>query len=639
MLSILLGAAIKAQRPIVVDGVLCHPSRLIVKLADIGETSSLTRAGLRVLETYPQIRCAVVETVDGSVKEARSQLEGQPGIERVEYDRAARAAYTPNDAMWPDMWHARTLKVDLAWDLTRGSSNVIVAVIDTGVNTAHPDLAGNIWVNSGEIPNNGIDDDANGYIDDRNGYDFGYNDPIPNDVNGHGTSCAGLVAAVQDNTIGVTGTAPFAKIMALKASTDDGYFYDSANIGCYMYAAGNGAKVLSCSYFSDRVSQAERDAIDYCWQRGILPVVAAGNANTITPYYPGAYENVLAVGATDQSDNKAGFSNYGSWVDVASPGVSLRSTTAGGGYTNGFGGTSGATPQVAGIAALILGARPNLTNAQLRSILEDTATALATDWTNYGLVNAQKAVRVALGLETQVAKTPVARYITPIVYGNRIGGGIRGNEVARLYGRGFQTPNAVEIKVGTTNLRILRQTRDWIDFELPIGSAPIEVSVNGSKLRTFTRPAVSPTAWSAIELASPGAGTTGGFDETLRADNVNATCTRRSDGVIRLDTVFRRVVSFGNPMRLTLKRHFTGSTVGTEKVWIYNWSTASYPYGSWTQLSSRGLPQTSTTSTLTVSEPWKYIDPEGTVYLRVETSNDVASGAVLNLDQCVLLSR
>jgi subtilisin family serine protease len=348
-------------------------------------------------------------------------------------------------------------------------------------------LAGNIWVNSDEIPNNGIDDDANGYIDDRNGYDFGYNDPIPNDVNGHGTSCAGLVAAVQDNTIGVTGTAPFAKIMALKASTDDGYFYDSANIGCYMYAAGNGAKVLSCSYFSDRVSQAERDAIDYCWQRGILPVVAAGNANTVTPYYPGAYENVLAVGATDQSDNKAGFSNYGSWVDVASPGVSLRSTTAGGGYTNGFGGTSGATPQVAGIAALILGARPNLTNAQLRSILEDTATALATDWTNYGLVNAQKAVRVALGLEAQVAKTPVARYITPIVYGNRIGGGIRGNEVARLYGRGFQSPNTVEIKVGTTNLRILRQTRDWIDFELPIGSAPIEVSVNGSKLRTFTR--------------------------------------------------------------------------------------------------------------------------------------------------------
>jgi len=639
MLSALLAVVAQpADRPVVVDGVLCHPTRLLVKLKDVRSTAAIEAAGARVLETYPQTRLAVVETPDGKLKLERQKLTAAPGVERVEYDRVALPAYTPNDAMWGEMWHAKTIKADLAWDLTKGSSNIIVAVIDTGVNP-HPDLNANIWVNAGEIAGNGIDDDGNGYIDDVNGYDFGYNDGTPNDVNGHGSSCSGLVAAVQDNTIGVTGVAPRARIMCLKASTDAGYFYDSANIGCYLYAQQMGAKVLSCSFFSDRVSQAERDAIDYVWGHGVLPVVAAGNASTVTPYYPGAYENVLSVAATDQSNNKAGFSNYGSWVDVASPGVSLRTTNSAGGYTQGFGGTSGATPQVAGLAALIWGANPGLTNAQVRSIIEDTATFLSWDFSNYGLVDCEAAAKVALGLMTQPMKPVAVRYMTPLIHGQTVGLGSPRPRLARLYGRGFQAPNTVRIELAGVPLQIVTQTRDWVDFMLPIGKGTLSVFVNNSLRKSFTRPANPATTWVLTEAASTGSGVvTGGFEQAINADSWFVTVTRQSDGTILLDGNFRRVTTMGNAMKLFLRRHYSGTTAGTEKVYLYDWSSASYPYGNWVQFSVGPVPQTPAISTLTIDQPWKYIDPEGTAYLRIVAS-ETTDGAVMNLDQAQLRDR
>jgi hypothetical protein len=562
-----------------------------------------------------------------------------PGISRVEYDRAARPAYTPNDPKWPDMWHARTIKADLAWDLSFGSNAITVAVIDTGLNP-HEDLNANMWVNPGEIAGNSVDDDGNGYVDDINGYDFAYGDPIPNDVNGHGTACAGLTAAVQDNALGVTGVAPRAKLMGLKAAIDSGYFYDSANIGCYMYAQEMGAKVLTCSFFSDRVSQAERDAIDYVWSQGVLPVVAAGNASSVVPFYPGAYENVIGVAATDQGDARAGFSNFGSWVDVACPGVSLRTTSAGGGYTDGFGGTSGATPQVAGLCALIWGQMPNLTNAQVRSIVEDTASQLTADPSNYGLINAQKAIRVAMGLDTHLAKTSLVRYITPVQWGQQIGLGLKKGRPARVHGRGFQLPNVVTIRDGGVPLPILAQTRDYVDFRLAPGNGAITVHVNGVLKKTVNRPKLTASMWPLIEVSTQGgAVTSGGFDQGLANDSNLITCTRRSDGYILLEGTFRRVTAFGNPMKLVLTRHYTGSTVGTEKVYLYDWSSASYPYGSFRLINSTALPQTATQSTFTVNDPWKYIDPEGTVYIRIETSNDVSAGVLLRLDQAQLRDR
>src|SRR6185295_7407802 len=165
---------------------------------------------------------------------------------------------------------------DVAWDTLKGAPTVRVAVMDTGLDYTHPDLAANVWTNPGEIPSNGIDDDSNGYIDDVHGYDFAYNDSDPNDNFGHGTSCAGLVAARQDNGIGVTGVAPLCQLVGVKAALDSGYFYDSANVPALLYCADMGFQVISMSFYSDGVTPAEGDAINYCWNHGVLPVAAAG---------------------------------------------------------------------------------------------------------------------------------------------------------------------------------------------------------------------------------------------------------------------------------------------------------------------------------------------------------------------------
>lgn len=625
------------DHPIDVGGMLCHPTRLLVKLRNVEDTAGLHDVQIR--QAFPQIRYVVVEVPAGQLTVFRDSLRTRHGVERVDYDRAARAAYEPNDPMWPDMWHARTIKAHLAWDLTFGSANVVVGVMDTGVNVAHPDLQANVWINTAEIPGNGIDDDGNGRIDDVNGFDFYYNDGNPNDVHGHGTACAGLVAAIQDNNIGVTGVAPRAKIMALKSSTDDGYFYDSANIGAYLYAEQMGADIISCSFFSDRVSQAEMDAVDYIWSRGVLPVVAAGNASTIYPYYPGAYESVLAVAATDQNDNKAGFSNHGSWVDVAAPGVSLRTTTVSD-YTSGFGGTSGATPQVAGLAALLKGANPNLTHQELRTIIEDTATSLSWDFSNYGLINSQQAARVALGLDELLPRTPIVRYMTPYVATGRAGMMGGGEFPARIYGRGFEAPREVRVRVGTKNARILAQTRNYVDFMLPTGSDAVSVYVNNVLIRSMSRyTTIHGTAYPLIEAsARAGGNVTGGFGEAARADGVSLECTQQSDGLIRLDGTFRRVQTFGAGMKLQIRRHYSGTTGGTEKIYLYNWSSASLPYGTFTKISELPVLTAPGTNLIDVPQPWRYVDEDGTMYLRIDTSG-TTSGAKLHLDQVMILQR
>lgn len=615
-----------ALQPISIDGMLCHPSRLMVKLDDIGRTYELAQRGYRVIRSFDEIGWAVIETEPGNLLAVRSQLGKEAGVKRVDLDRAALTAYTPNDPKWPDMWHATKIKADLAWDISFGSNTVTVAIIDTGVNTAHEDLAANLWVNTDEIANNGIDDDSNGYIDDRNGYDFPYNDPIPNDVNGHGTACAGLAAGVQDNNKGITGVAPKAKIMSLKASTDAGYFYDSNNVAAYLYAADNGAKVISCSFFSDRVSQSERDAIDNIWGRGVLPVVAAGNDNAVLPFYPGAYENVMSVAATTETDARAGFSNYGSWVDVACPGVNLRSTSAGGGYTDGFGGTSGATPQVAGLASLIMGMNASLTNQEVRNAIEDSAIVLSTDFSNYGRVDCQKALQVVNGTLAAPKKPSKVRYITPLVA--EVGSGQY--MTARMYGRGLGAPHAVKIVNAGRYLPIYTQTRDYVDFGLPNGWSSIAVLVDGSKVAGIARPKTGNTTFTLTEGSTKGASLTGGFTETSAQDSTYMQVGRQASGLIRMEGTLRRLPSTSNTMVFRFARLYTGTIAGTETVQVYDWSSGSYPYGNWVTLKTTNpIPRTNTVLFINVPDASRFVDPEGTMLFRVDCNGTTSNGKLL----------
>ncbi len=628
--------------PIEVGGMLCHPQRLMMKLKLGIMPFQIRLSGSKILGTMPEIRWCVVEVPKGKLLETKEALSQGFGVEQVTFDRAARPAYTPNDPMWPDQWSLPSMNVNTAWDLSLGSNSAIVAVIDTGVETAHPDLAANIWVNAGEIPGNSIDDDNNGYVDDINGYDFAYNDAIPNDVFGHGTPCAGIVAAVGDNNIGLSGVAPRAKIMAIKACIDSGYFYDSMTVPAYLYAANNGARIFSCSFFSDQVSPSERDAINFCWDNNVLPIVAAGNASSVIPFYPGAYDNSMGVAAYGTNGNKAGFSNWGAWVDVSAPGTNVVSTALNGAYTTGFAGTSAACPHAAGVAALLLGARPTATNVELRNAIEDTATAVNQapfgEYCNYGKVNARLAMEAILGTPAQ-ARTPVVRYVSML--GNQPNDVIYPEDnflVSRIYGRGFQSPNTVEASISGVPVPILNQTRDYIEFEyLPPQFGPFAVKVNNIQISNLTMPRTYRVCYPMSEASTPSASTFGGFLQTLVSDGNLLRCTRQSDGIIFAQTTFHKV-QLSAELKLRIRRHYTSTEAASlERIRVYDWSSASYPYGSFVELSAITPPLSPTLSVFTLPNPSRFLDDERTVYVTITTSG-MPSGAELRIDEVNITS-
>jgi subtilisin family serine protease len=272
---------------------------------------------------------------------------------------------------------------------TRGytGQGITVAVIDTGVDITHPDLATNIWRNTREVANNGIDDDANGYIDDVNGWNFGVgeygNNVMPGfpsiSSNGHGTHVAGTIAGL-NNGFGVTGVAPNAKIMAIKLGTITTSGMNGDLPGAIRYAVDNGARVINMSIGTSDYTGL-KDAIAYAASRGVITVSAAGNASAPTPGYPAAYATQygIAVGAVDQSRTIAAFSNRAGTDNameyVVAPGVGIYSTLPGNTYES-WNGTSMAAPNVAGVIALMLSANPNLTVSQVRQILANSTVGL-----------------------------------------------------------------------------------------------------------------------------------------------------------------------------------------------------------------------------------------------------------------------
>lgn len=280
-----------------------------------------------------------------------------------------------------------------AWDLTIGSQSVIIAVIDTGVDITHPDLAANIWHNPAEIAGNGIDDDGNGFVDDVTGWDFGDLDNDPTDFDGHGTHVAGIIGAVGNNGIGVAGVAWNVSILAIKAVDESGSFPFSATLGAYDYIvmlkeAGHNIVASNNSYgayvpqFFEEFRAEQKAAVQRTIDAGIVFVAAAGNDGADIDAideedrtaFPAGYDlpGIISVAATDNSDGLAGFSNYGAReVDLGAPGVQILSTVPNGGYAF-FSGTSMASPFVAGAVAMIASARPGASPVELRQALMDS---------------------------------------------------------------------------------------------------------------------------------------------------------------------------------------------------------------------------------------------------------------------------
>ncbi len=288
---------------------------------------------------------------DLGVEEAVAFFSINGDVEYAEPNYLRRAEALPDDPEMLKLWGLQntgqtvngitgTPDADIdapeAWDLTTGSAGVVIAVIDSGIAWEHPDLGGNIWTNTGEIPGNGIDDDANGFVDDVRGWDFvsNDNDPTASDPASHGSHVAGTIAAIGDNASGVTGVMWQARLMPLRFLDTSGSGFVADEIAAIDYAITNGAKLINASYGSTQFSQAERDAIAAADAAGILFVAAAGNDGTntdINPHYPSSYvlPNIISVAATTPFDLLAFFSNFGNTsVDIGAPGTHTYSTLA-----------------------------------------------------------------------------------------------------------------------------------------------------------------------------------------------------------------------------------------------------------------------------------------------------------------------
>jgi len=364
--------------------------------------NTLSSVNGKIARSYLAPGLKLIE-LDGSIaiNDAVSLLAGDPDILYAEPDYIVHtAATTPNDPSFNLLWGLhQTSDADIdapeAWDLSTGSANVVVGVIDTGVDYNHVDLASNMWVNPGEIPGNNIDDDLNGWVDDVYGIDTVNNDGDPYDDNFHGTHCAGTIGAQGNNGIGVVGVNWNVSIMALKFLDSSGSGYTSNAITCIDYAASMGAHLTSNSWGGGLPSQAMKDSIE---NANMIFVAAAGNSgldNDIYPHYPASYTSpqIISVLSTDSNDNLSYFSNYGSTsVDVGAPGSNIYSCQPGNRYQY-LSGTSMATPHVAGLAALLMAYEPALiTNpAALKSRIlggVDVLSSLAGRCVTEGRINA-----------------------------------------------------------------------------------------------------------------------------------------------------------------------------------------------------------------------------------------------------------
>ncbi len=295
-------------------------------------------------------------------------LSNSPLVEYAEPNYTATILETPNDPLFPQQWGLSRIQAPLAWDVATSSGDVDLAVIDTGIDGSHPDLSDRVVARANFTADPDLDN------------------------NGHGSHVAGIAAANTNNSLGIAGLDRFVRLISVKVLNSAGSGSYSQVADGIIWAADNGAEVINLSLGGSFGSKTLQNAIKYASDKGVVIAAAAGNNGRSSRTYPAYYSQAIAVAATDQNDLKAYFSNYGSWVDVAAPGVSILSTTSED-YQS-WSGTSMATPFVAGLATLIKGQHPTWSSTQVRSQLETTADDIfgtGRYWT-HGRINACKAI-------------------------------------------------------------------------------------------------------------------------------------------------------------------------------------------------------------------------------------------------------
>jgi subtilisin family serine protease len=415
--------------------------------ANAALSTILSAAGLEEIDAgmFPSTGLSLLRIKDFKVDKAEdivntklaaltSAVAAQSGLVEIEYAEPDRVLYAdqtsaPNDPSFGQLWGMTKIGVmdnqpnagePGAWRQTTGSSNVTVLVIDTGVDYNHPDISANTWVNPGEIPGNGQDDDGNGYVDDVYGINAITNSGDPMDDQSHGTHCAGTIGAVGNNGVGVVGVSQQVKLAGCKFLSASGSGSTSGAIKCVEYGVRMGFTLTSNSWGGGGYSQGLKDAIDAAEAIGQLFVAAAGNSNTnndVTPHYPSNYnnDNVISVASTTDTDGRSGFSCYGATtVDLGAPGSNILSTIHNNRYAT-YSGTSMATPHVAGAAALLYAGNPSLSGvsggAQVKRALMltvDPISALAGKCVSEGRLNVGKAMEFLVNPGPSPPPPPIA---------------------------------------------------------------------------------------------------------------------------------------------------------------------------------------------------------------------------------------
>jgi subtilisin family serine protease len=413
------GAAVPARS----DAWIVRSERPLAAVAEAGWRTERLGTGVQLV-VAPGVSPAAM----------RAWAAGIDGVAGIEPDFAIRPTAVPNDPSFTDQWGLRNtgqaggsrggdIAAVAAWDVTTGSRSVVVAVIDSGFDYTHPDLAANAWRNPGEVPGDGLDNDGNGFVDDVHGWDFANDDADPMDDDGHGTHVAGTIGAVGDNGVGVTGVSWQVSIMGLKFLDAEGSGSISDAIAAISYATrmrrefGVNVVATNNSWGGADRSLALRAAIAEGGAAGILFVTAAGNDGVNgdrRANYPANedLDAVIAVTATNRSNRLPAFATYGPvHVDLAAPGAAIRSTVPGGGYAT-FSGTSMAAPHVTGTIALLATANPAASATAIRGAILSTTrplAALAGKTVTGGLLDAAAAVRAIRGDVPPLPPPPVVR--------------------------------------------------------------------------------------------------------------------------------------------------------------------------------------------------------------------------------------
>jgi thermitase len=483
----------------------------------------------------------VVDLPQGTEKDIASRLAQHPHLKSAEVDHLERPEFIPNDPYYFNAWHLQKIGAADAWDYSLGSG-VTIAILDSGVDAAHPELSTRL------VP----------------GWNFYDNNSNTSDVYGHGTVVAGVAAAASNNSTGVASVAGQAKIMPIRVTDSTGGGYSSMIASGLIYAADRGIRVASVSFANMPARSAVVTASQYMKDKGGLVVVSAGNSGIDENFTPTAA--MIPVSATDANDLKAGWSSYGNYVAMSAPGTNIWSTSRGGGYGS-FSGTSVSSPVTAGVVALMMAANTTLTNAQIESLLYSTAVDLGDmgrdPYYGYGRVDAAKAVLAAASMKSAVDVQAPSVSITSPDEGDIVSGLVPVNISA--------TDNAgvtrVELWVNNTTVAVDTTAPfgfSWDSTGVPDGSASLvayafdaagnfapssALSVNVSNVTVAMPKDTMPPA---IHIINPVAGNISGNNVPI---SVSASDNSGAAGITQLLYIDE-----------ILKASGTGSTIG------YNWN-------------------------------------------------------------------